>query len=144
MASVHKSEDSMLTGTQDRMEADKQDTQPVNLISRRLAPSPLTRSTPSSPARDLRRTHLLKLQVSLTGCNLRQYSCGTLRHRATSCPVGDELVTTLRAHEKVVYTTESLEPLNATENASRMDADTTRPMRQVHATSARSYTFRCY
>jgi hypothetical protein len=68
-------------------------------------------------------------------------------HRAISCAVEDDLVTTFRAPERAVCMAESLkslESLDGKENASRMAAQTARPMRQVHATSARTYTFRCH
>jgi len=66
------------------------------------------------------------------------------QRQAISCAVLDRCVITFRSHGKVVYTAESLKSLGAKENASRMDADTTRPMRRVHATSVPIYTSRRY
>lgn len=116
-------------------------------LNRRLILSPLTRYTHSKPARGPRRIYLQDRQAPLSEFNLHRCSCdtpGLEQRRATSRAVVGELPIHLRAYDKAVYMTESLESLNAKESASRMDANTTRPMRQLQLTSARPYTFQCY
>ncbi|KAM0704876.1 hypothetical protein Q7P35_007663 [Cladosporium inversicolor] len=127
MVAVEESKDSILIGARSWSEANEY--------------------THSKPARGPRRIYLQDRQAPLSEFNLHRCSCdtpGLEQRRATSRAVVGELPIHLRAYDKAVYMTESLESLNAKESASRMDANTTRPMRQLQLTSARPYTFQCY